>query len=194
MATWRKKPFQSSQLKEQQKSILNPAEEENKVSQIESILAGVGSGLIQIPKGIFSLGATLMDLGADTNKAAAVEQWFDDLTTWDEKAASTTAGKITELLVNIGVPGGIGFKIGTKLAQTALTSKKAGKYFQLVNKADNKILVDSVTKMAQLNTAGRVTKFAAGAITGGCYGRSLYWRCRSGRNFWKFPRRSDGIT
>ena len=49
MATWRKKPFQSSQLKEQQKSILNPAEEENKVSQIESILAGVGSGLIQIP-------------------------------------------------------------------------------------------------------------------------------------------------
>ena len=53
MATIRKKPFQSPELKEQQKSILNSAEEENKVSQIESILAGVGSGLIQIPKGIF---------------------------------------------------------------------------------------------------------------------------------------------
>ena len=166
MAT-RKESFQSSQLKAQGKSILNSAEEDNKVSQMESILAGIGSGLIQIPKGIFSLGATLMDLGVDTNKAAAVEKYFDDLTTWDEKAAATTAGKITELIVNIGVPGGVGFKIGTKLAQTALTSKKAGKYFSLVNKADNKIIVDATTKLAKLNTKGRVAKFATGAITGG---------------------------
>ena len=64
--------YEKQKLKNQEKSILNSAEEDNKVSQIESILAGVGSGLIQIPKGIFSLGATLMDLGADTNKAAAV--------------------------------------------------------------------------------------------------------------------------
>ena len=159
--------FDSKQLKKQGKSVLNSAEEENKVSQIESILAGIGSGLIQIPKGIFSLGATLIDLGADTNKAAAVEKYFDDLTTLDEKAAATTAGKITELLVNIGVPGGIGFKVGSKLAQTALTSKKAGKYFGLVDKANNKILVDSTTKLAKLNAKGRTARFAAGAITGG---------------------------
>ena len=154
-------------LEKQGKSVLNSAEEDNKVSQIESILAGIGSGLIQIPKGIFSLGATLIDLGADTNKAAAVEKWFDDLTTWDEKAAATTAGKITELLVNIGIPGGVGFKVGTKLAQTALTSKKAGKYFGLVDKANNKILVDSTTKLAKLNAKGKTARFAAGAITGG---------------------------
>ena len=43
-----------------------------------------------------SLGASLMDLGADTNKAAQVEKWFDDLTTWDEKAQATAAGKITD--------------------------------------------------------------------------------------------------
>ena len=49
----------------------------NKVGTIESILAGVGSGLIQIPKGLFSLGATLMDLGVNSGKAAEVEQWFD---------------------------------------------------------------------------------------------------------------------
>ena len=36
-----------------------------KVGTIESILSGVASGLIQIPKGFFSLGATLMDLGVD---------------------------------------------------------------------------------------------------------------------------------
>ena len=76
---------------EQKKSILNKEEIDSSVSTIESILAGIGSGLIQIPKGVVSLGASLMDLGADTNKAAQVEKWFDDLTTLDEKAAATTA-------------------------------------------------------------------------------------------------------
>ena len=38
------------------------------------MLAGVGSGLIAIPKGLFSLGASLMDLGVNTGKAAEVEQ------------------------------------------------------------------------------------------------------------------------
>ena len=76
----------------------------NKVGTFESMLAGVGSGLIAIPKGLFSLGATLLDLGVDSGKAAEVEKWFDDLTEWDEKAEATAAGKITELLVNIGIP------------------------------------------------------------------------------------------
>ena len=89
----------------------------NKVGVFESMLAGIGSGLIAIPKGLFSLGATLMDLGVDSGKAAEVEQWFDDLTDWDEKAEATAAGKITELLVNIGVPGGYGFKLGSQIPQ-----------------------------------------------------------------------------
>ena len=54
----------------------------NKVGTFQSMLAGIGSGFIQIPKGLFSLGASLMDLGVNSGKAAAVEQWFDDLTTW----------------------------------------------------------------------------------------------------------------
>ena len=49
----------------------------NKVGTIESVLAGIGSGLISIPKGFFSLGATLMDLGVDEGRAAKVEQYFD---------------------------------------------------------------------------------------------------------------------
>ena len=57
-----------------------------KVGTIESVLSGVASGLIQIPKGFFSLGATLMDLGVDQGRAAKVEQFFDDLTEFDEKA------------------------------------------------------------------------------------------------------------
>ena len=51
-----------------------------------------------------------MDLGVNSGKAAAVEQWFDDLTEFDEKAEATAAGKIAVALVNIGVPGGIAFK------------------------------------------------------------------------------------
>ena len=80
----------------QNRSTITSAEEDSKVSVIESIFAGIGSGLISIPKGVFSLGATLMDLGAGTNKAAEIERWFDDLTTWDEKAAATTAGATAE--------------------------------------------------------------------------------------------------
>ena len=61
-------------LKNQNNSILSSEEEDSKVSVIESIFAGIGSGLISIPKGVFSLGATLMDLGADTNKAAILDR------------------------------------------------------------------------------------------------------------------------
>ena len=163
MVQWRNS---LAQVKDQEKSILSENEKYNEISSIESILAGLGSGLIQIPKGVFSLGATLMDMGAGTNKAAQVEKYFDDLTEWDEKAAATTAGKIAELLVNIGVPGGVGFKVGTSMANAAFKSKKAGKYFSLADDK-GKILVDTTTKLAKLNTKGRVARFGAGAITGG---------------------------
>ena len=88
-------------------SAIKSAENNNKVGTFESMLAGVGSGLIAIPKGLFSLGASLMDLGVDSGKAARVEAWFDDLTELDEKAEATAAGKLTEILVNIGIPGGM---------------------------------------------------------------------------------------
>ena len=97
-------------------SAIKSAENNNKVGTFESMLAGVGSGLIAIPKGLFSLGASLMDLGVDSGKAARVEQWFDDLTEFDEKAEATAAGKITELLVNIGIPGGLAFKSASGMA------------------------------------------------------------------------------
>ena len=76
-----------------------------------SIFAGIGSGLIDIPKG--SLGASIYDLTNDTNKAAEIEKYFDDLTNLDELAEATAAGKITKLLTNVGLPGGIAFKAGT---------------------------------------------------------------------------------
>jgi hypothetical protein len=140
-----------------------PAEKDNTVSTFSSILSGIGSGLISIPKGAFSLGATLYDLGAGTNKAAEIEKYFDDLTELDEKAEATTAGKITQALVNLGVPGVYGFKLGSNLAKSAIQAKKAGNYFTLSNPA----LRGAADKAIELNTKGKLAQFAAGAVGGG---------------------------
>jgi hypothetical protein len=142
---------------------VSTAEDSNKIGVFHSMLAGVGSGLIAIPKGLFSLGASLMDLGVNTGKAAEVEQWFDDLTDWDEKAEATAAGKLTELLVNIGVPGGYAFKLGGGLAKTAMLNAKSGKYLKL----DNPALIKGVKQAKELNTRGKTNQFIAGALAGG---------------------------
>ena len=47
------------------------------VGFFESALAGVATGLWNIPKGFVSLGAEVFDLIADTDKAKEVEEWFD---------------------------------------------------------------------------------------------------------------------
>jgi len=135
----------------------------NKVGTFESVISGIGSGFIQIPKGLFSLGATLLDLGVDSGKAAAVEQWFDDLTEWDEKAEATAAGKITELLVNIGIPGGVGFKVAGGMAKKAMLAKKSGKYLEPANKS----LQKGIQQAQALNARGRTNQFIVGALGGG---------------------------
>jgi hypothetical protein len=141
---------------------IQQAESNNRVGTIESILAGVGSGLLAIPKGFFSLGATLLDLGVDQNRAARVEAFFDDLTTLDEKAEATVAGQITEALVNIGIPATAGFRVGSKIAVDAMKAAKAGKYFKPTSQV--KKLADDV---ANLNTKGKTNRFIGGAIGGG---------------------------
>ena len=141
---------------------IQQAESNNRVGTIESILAGVGSGLLAIPKGFFSLGATLLDLGVDQNRAARVEAFFDDLTTLDEKAEATVAGQITEALVNIGIPATAGFRVGSKIAVDAMKAAKAGKYFKPTSQV--KKLADDVVN---LNTKGKTNRFIGGAIGGG---------------------------
>jgi len=142
---------------------LDKSEDYSKIGVMHSMLAGVGSGLIAIPKGLFSLGATLMDLGADTKKAADVERWFDDLTTWDERAEATTAGKLTETLVNLGIPGAIAFTKGAQLAKYAIDTTKTGKYFRL----NDPNLVKAGKTALELNTKGKTARFIAAATAGG---------------------------
>jgi len=127
------------------------------------MLSGVASGLIAIPKGLFSLGASLMDLGVNEGKAAQVEQWFDDLTEFDEKAEATAAGKITELLVNIGVPGGVAFKAASGMSKAAMIAAKNGKYVKL----NNPNLVKAADDALELTAKGKGRQFMAGALGGG---------------------------
>ena len=135
----------------------------NKVGTFESMLSGVASGLIAIPKGFFSLGASLMDLGVNSGKAAAVEAWFDDLTEFDEKAEATAAGKITEALVNIGIPGGIAFKSASGMAKASMLAAKNNKYVKLGNKS----LVGAADEALELTAKGKGRQFVAGALGGG---------------------------
>ena len=92
-----------------------------------SMLAGIPSGIIKIAEGAATLGATLLDLGVDKDRAESVEQYFADINPFDELAGSTAIGKITELIVNIGVPGGLAFKAASGLGKAALRAQQAGK-------------------------------------------------------------------
>ena len=142
---------------------LSGAEKNNKVGVIESMLSGIASGIIAIPKGFFSLGASLLDLGANTGKAAEVERFFDDLTEFDEKAEATAAGQLTDLLVNIGIPGGIALKGASGLAKSAMLARQNGKYVKL----NDPKLLDDLGKGTTLTGAGRARQAVAGALGAG---------------------------
>ena len=58
------------------KNLNNDDDPENDVGTFKSIMAGIGSGLFKIPEGFVSIGANLIDLGADTNTAEKVETFF----------------------------------------------------------------------------------------------------------------------
>ena len=98
---------------------------------IESALAGVATGIINIPKGFVSLGAELFDLIGDTDTATSVEKFFDDLNPFDDEAEARTVGRITQALAQIGIPAFQGAKIGMTLAKRAVDARKVGNYAQL---------------------------------------------------------------
>ena len=113
---------------------LNSAEEYSDVSWYKALGAGLVSGIIKVPEGVVSLGAELIDLGADSNIAADVEQFFDKINPFEEVAEERLIGKLTESIIQIGVPGGIGFKVANKAARNltkkALNARRSNAYAQ----------------------------------------------------------------
>ena len=75
---------------------LPDAEDNNEVSGATAFAAGLASGAIKVGEGVVSLGAELIDLGVDTDTAASVEQFFDDLNPFEEIAEQRAVGRLTE--------------------------------------------------------------------------------------------------
>ena len=72
-----------------------------------------------IPKGFVSLGAEIFDLVGDTDTAADVEKWFDDVNPFDDEAEARTVGKITQALTQIAPLAVSGFALGARAGVTA---------------------------------------------------------------------------
>ena len=141
---------------------LIPAEQNNEASWYTAGLAGIVSGGIKVVEGAFSLGAELIDLGADTNTAASVEMFFDKLNPFEEVAEQNGVGRLVQTLVQIGVPGTAGFKLASRLTQRYFDAKKAG---QLVS-AGSKNLTKQKQIADELNKKAGYAKFGVGAVGG----------------------------
>ena len=148
-------------LEEDIEQLTPPAADDNEVSQIHGAMAGIASGIIKVPEGIFSLGAELMDAtGITVDAAARVEQVFDKVNIFEETAEKTAAGKITQTLVQIGLPATAAATISRKLALKALRARKAGTY--LNPKAKNLQRGLKKAKQLKLTTGQNIAAVAVG--------------------------------
>ena len=155
---------------------LNEAERDSDTAWYTSFAAGLASGIIKIPEGVFSLAAELIDLGADTNTAASVESFFDTLNPFEEVADDRAIGKLTEAIVQVGVPGVAGFKAANALARNmtakALRAKRAGAYAEFGKTGNRVNLTRALDKVKTLNKKAKVPRFAAG-VMGGAAGETF---------------------
>ena len=133
---FKKTRYKESELEGQEIEYYDPNLEE-KVAQWEggsepsligATMAGVASGGIKIGEGIVSLGAELIDLGVGTDMASNVEMFFDRINPFEKIAQKRLSGRIAEILTQVGIPGGLGFKIGSKMATRAIRAKRKGEY------------------------------------------------------------------
>ena len=149
---------------------LSEAELNSESSIFSSVAAGFASGLLKTVEGVVSLGAELIDLGADSNTAASVEQFFDDINIFEDTAQDRVAGKLVEVFTQIGIPGTAGFKAATKLADKAIKAKKAGNYVNSRSKA----IQNGMTQAQSLNDRipDKTKRFVAG-VFGGATGETL---------------------
>jgi len=161
----------------------SPESQEDDVGFFESALAGVATGIWNIPKGFVSLGAEIFDLVGDTDTARDVEKWFDDVNPFDDEAEARTVGKITQALTQIAplaVSGfALGARAGTKIARgltkraTLLEAKKLGV------KEGDKIARSIARKAIAARKAGKslnltnVGRKIMGKTTGGVIGGGI---------------------
>ena len=163
---------------------------ENEVGITESIISGVGSGAIKIPKGFINLGAMLMDLGAeeglpvDQSNVARLENWWDKTMfgmiekELDSKAKERAVGRITEAIVQLyggwKAVGSTGAKVTDKafeMYNKATASIKKGKYLRTAGNKDGYKLAKEVEKW---NKISGKQKFVGLFVGGGAAGGVVY--------------------
>ena len=146
---------------------------------------GVASGLANIVEGVITLPTLAVDLAAGTNATEVVENWFDetkDVLGIDPEGA---AGKVTEALVQFGLPGvgaasAIGkagrvariatgkSKIGAKRFAKEKARKEAGEEIDPIEARELGVKYGSVVKgrksaLTKSQRAGLVARQVAGA-------------------------------
>ena len=91
---------------------------------------GVVSGLTKIPEGIVSTGTLVSDAITGGNATGAVEAWFDNLREEAGIDPEGAAGKVTEALVQFGIPGIYAASAISKVGKLATGTGKAGSFFR----------------------------------------------------------------
>ena len=160
-------------------------EPETETNLAVSVAAGIGSGLIKIPLGLVSVAAELYDatqgegVNYDESAVARLEKFIDDSVVGDvingleDKARDTAAGRITEALVQVGVPAARAAKLAGNIAVKVVGGIQKGKRVSVTGKS-GKNLLKGAQKANELNKATRYSKYAATSI-GGAAGASLVY-------------------
>jgi len=155
---------------------LNDAERDSERSWYTSFASGIASGLIKVPEGVFSLAAELIDLGLDTNTAADVDQFFDKINIFEEAAQDRAVGKLTEAIVQVGVPGTAGFKLANQAARRitakAIKARRNNAFVDFKKTKDRTALKESLNKARDLNKNLKYPRFAVG-VMGGATGETF---------------------
>jgi len=87
---------------------------------------GVLSGVTKIPEGIISTGTLISDAITGGNATGAVEAWFDNLREEAGIDPEGAAGKVTEALVQFGIPGLYAASAISKVGKLATGTGRAG--------------------------------------------------------------------
>jgi len=160
------------------------AEEDNEISGLTAVTAGILSGAIKIPEGFASVTAELFDLGGgellgipdlsekDISYAVEVEKFFDKLNPFEELAEERAVGKLSEAFTQIASFGTLGAKGAVKgvetIAKKLINAKKSNK---LIN-PKSKNLKKGTDKAESLNRLTGAKRYGVIAL-GGAAGETL---------------------
>ena len=150
-----------------------------------SVAAGIGSGLIKVPLGLVSVAAELYDatqgegVNYDESAVARLEKFIDDSVVGDvingleDKARDTAAGRITEALVQVGVPAARAAKLAGNIAVKVVGGIQKGKRVAVTGK-QGKNLLKGAQKANELNRTARYAKYAATSLGGAAGAAAVY--------------------